>query len=1376
MSSVNTMQAEQQKENVEIDDNGNTIIKNENGEVFATIPKGFEVVESEDSFILVNKNAKADAVLELKGNRIQLDKDSQISFSEKNGESLIQIESGSIEIGETLVQGVQNANIKINEDNQIDFAEFSSREGGEYNFNYNEKDFKFNAEKGGKVLFNPKENILSGENVELNLDNQLIKAESFQAGFDGENIDSVKLKGGVYEDKRRNLEYSSDEEFSVYLDGRRIDNEDNAISVLSQEDETHIYGKGSVKILNNDKLSYTGESPDALVDYYVEDNSFDIKKGDAVLKNNNRIVNVKQGSVFLNKKHSDSNGDEAESFRVKTYKDGEEFENIIDEKGGQLTIASSKNGETKAVVVSFDNYEKYTNNLVDKVIGDRSIEDAEEYLNELKLDGKTSKADLDLAELAILEQKNMNSLKNVNVFSLDESITRLEDYLEEPRDVQSEYNAKLSLAELYKESGDVNAAEGYYKQIIKERFSDLDDSQARLGLADIYLERKDYKNAKWAFVSLDGSESDEIKSISEFGKSYSDLLAGGRSTEQILTGLDKSLELNPNNEQARKLKTQVELNTLKQIDKGINEQMVKFTEGYHDTVLGDIESDDGYFSILGGETARGIGIGMGSASSVSSEYRQKTGIGDLQRDAGFAMQKLLSEGEFSSVSEINDYINQIKSNVPESPFVLGLADSKEDVEAYFEEASFAGQDFRNKIARAYNKDPNSEFVIEKAIAIDYALNLPSLKNSDFQKLANKGYYNNQFQLGDYMDPGNLEPGFLNELESGMDLKNAILFTGLGATVKGTTIAQWGGKVIRAIPGVGKTVEGFNVAKTTVGASNSFNLLRNSPKLNKVTSFVGGEVVESITGGVVEKFLPGWGLPTEVLLGHSQVAEMAEAITKEVGVKAGTKVLFTEGMDPIYGLEFSNTKEFRKFVSENVPKSEQIKVAFASDFIYEINGKKFLAYPNQLGEVLEAGEQIIKGESTYLQNYQVRSMTDAESNLFNSAGAHVGSENLILVDAKKINELDLDQASKEAYIKGVVAHEFFHSKFKSLPEIQKDAIYDSFIDHPNWAKTKETFLQERKLYGSRSDKQLVNEILAHAGERKYRVATDCESIGYCDAYETLLTDVETSVLARFEAPEFIEGKVNQVVDIEELLELQSKQIEMQAQAAASITESISTPVKVRADAKVSQEKFLNLAEDEKLTIYPMNARAAELDNSQLFMREDSKIARIYDPTNPQAIHQKIPLTTYKGWKEDANIGRVFDLDSHLKEGKFMLYDNPADGKYIWTIDKDGGFNIGLRSEDEFTKYRYAEKSSSESKTLPHTVLAEGKPVFGAGEVVFKDGKVLKVNAISGHYVDKLGSIEFNKNSVNAFKTYSEIKGLEFDSNIEFDITSPKKVVL
>ena len=279
-------ETEQQGQNIETEENGNQILKDSEGEVFAVVPKGFEVVENENEFIFTNKDASEySSVLNIKGHKFLLDKDSQVSFSEKDGIQTINLESGNIQVGDTFLQNIKDTNIQVNEENQIQFAEFTSEKGGIYNFTHNEQNFTFNAKKGGKVLFNPKDGIVEGENTEFSFGDESIEAQKFQGILNSENngVESLKFFGGVFKDNKRGLEYSSEQDFSIYFDGRDISKEENAISIFDEENRIDV--KGFVKIKNPGKLSYTGESQNALVNYHIDSNIFEMQEGDAVIKN-----------------------------------------------------------------------------------------------------------------------------------------------------------------------------------------------------------------------------------------------------------------------------------------------------------------------------------------------------------------------------------------------------------------------------------------------------------------------------------------------------------------------------------------------------------------------------------------------------------------------------------------------------------------------------------------------------------------------------------------------------------------------------------------------------------------------------------------------------------------------------------------------------------------------------------------------------------------------------------------------------------------------------------------------------------------------------------------------------------------------------------
>jgi hypothetical protein len=213
-----------------------------------------------------------------------------------------------------------------------------------------------------------------------------------------------------------------------------------------------------------------------------------------------------------------------------------------------------------------------------------------------------------------------------------------------------------------------------------------------------------------------------------------------------------------------------------------------------------------------------------------------------------------------------------------------------------------------------------------------------------------------------------------------------------------------------------------------------------------------------------------------------------------------------------------------------------------------------------------------------------------------------------------------------------------------------------------------------------------------------------------------------------------------------------------------------PIKLRSPSVSSDEEFFRLVQSKELEIYAINKRGVNLDKSDLFNRKRSMLPRPYDGWNSldelNNIGRGMRLETYSEWRELGNIGRVYDAATHLDTtGRFIVFDAPAEGTYIWTLSRNGQLNLGLR--DELGSYVYR----SGEKILPHSVLSGGEPVFGAGEITFVNGEVINVNAWSGHYVDAVGSISFNENTVNSFRLYAEAHKLKLHPNIEFNTGSP-----
>lgn len=146
-------------------------------------------------------------------------------------------------------------------------------------------------------------------------------------------------------------------------------------------------------------------------------------------------------------------------------------------------------------------------------------------------------------------------------------------------------------------------------------------------------------------------------------------------------------------------------------------------------------------------------------------------------------------------------------------------------------------------------------------------------------------------------------------------------------------------------------------------------------------------------------------------------------------------------------------------------------------------------------------------------------------------------------------------------------------------------------------------------------------------------------------------------------------------------------------------------------------------------------------------------------------------------------KLFSPSTWIKKGRLVHFNQLANGEYIWVIDSDGNFIVANRGEvDEAGLFKGMihemyqmppdlgsgarhKKIDKRKTTLPHSTLARGLDVFGAGEVTIRDGLIERYNADSGHYakttVERLGEPHepdnYVRQSIEAFKLFSKKAG-------------------
>jgi hypothetical protein len=149
---------------------------------------------------------------------------------------------------------------------------------------------------------------------------------------------------------------------------------------------------------------------------------------------------------------------------------------------------------------------------------------------------------------------------------------------------------------------------------------------------------------------------------------------------------------------------------------------------------------------------------------------------------------------------------------------------------------------------------------------------------------------------------------------------------------------------------------------------------------------------------------------------------------------------------------------------------------------------------------------------------------------------------------------------------------------------------------------------------------------------------------------------------------------------------------------------------------------------------------------------------------QMFSHKAMLESGKGsYLSFRTVGKTIDVASHVEGGKLYIFGAPANGKFIWTIDAKGNFNIGMG--DEMLGFAGG-GGRLRGGRVSHGILAGGNDILGAGEVMFKNGEIIKgsLNTQTGHYAPILGTNEeihaFNEQARIIFQVFARRVGLRY----------------
>jgi len=308
---------------------GETVVES-NGNQLVKLTEGFEIIPSTGNELLVNQDRRnINSPLVIGGTEILTSSRTTLSIVEEGTTKVVRTIEGEISLNS--LRSIKDAEIRLDKDDKITYADFRSVNGGSYIIDR----YKFIVGRGGRVVYDPEgvsgERKISGEEVSLlEIDNGRANIESFN-GFtvklnENGGVDGVTVKNrGKYIDGTHTFS-AKNGDLEILFNGEDISDLTNAVSING--DIVSIKGQVSVKA-NGNGVSYEGLSDDALTQFDRRTNYFDVKRGDAKINNEIQEVLIENGVAKLKRVKSNQKGTDFVFTHVNN--NGERFEGHIDQ-------------------------------------------------------------------------------------------------------------------------------------------------------------------------------------------------------------------------------------------------------------------------------------------------------------------------------------------------------------------------------------------------------------------------------------------------------------------------------------------------------------------------------------------------------------------------------------------------------------------------------------------------------------------------------------------------------------------------------------------------------------------------------------------------------------------------------------------------------------------------------------------------------------------------------------------------------------------------------------------------------------------------------------------------------------------------------------
>jgi hypothetical protein len=226
---------------IKLDDKG-LILKKPGGADYITIPQGYNIGYEEknrasfslkaDQYYPPKEFAKIGGVF---GYRVKLERDAEFQVNPDSYGNIKAELKGNADIyaSFSLLKSIKDGIIELDKNGDVNYAEFTANEKRDYKLNYKGIGYKFSAEKDGKIIFNPKKDLIRGEKASLVFggyndegefqEKTRIDINEFTIRFEDNKIKSINLNAnGEFIDQNNVLVRikSGDEGVNIFFDGK----------------------------------------------------------------------------------------------------------------------------------------------------------------------------------------------------------------------------------------------------------------------------------------------------------------------------------------------------------------------------------------------------------------------------------------------------------------------------------------------------------------------------------------------------------------------------------------------------------------------------------------------------------------------------------------------------------------------------------------------------------------------------------------------------------------------------------------------------------------------------------------------------------------------------------------------------------------------------------------------------------------------------------------------------------------------------------------------------------------------------------------------------------------------------------------------------